>query len=275
MSSTILPIKTPGRIPGHLANSRNGFSIVELLVVVAILLIILSILAPALSGVSAAGRSTQCRSNLRQMAIGATQYALEYGYFPPAVHGVQVEGAFQIVSWDWVTTFSGEVLSPGALWQFTDVNDQVFQCPEYHGPPTGDDPFTGYNYNTTYLGGEGPLISFGDPSGWRDFRPGERYSRCRRTASCAMFGCGGRKGNANKYMRAPLNTVELNLGLVYSGGQAFRHADQTNVAYIDGHVSSVQYAYPGTLATDSLLQEVMGFPQNGFLSNDDRAYNPR
>ena len=76
-------------------------------------------------------------------------------------------------------------------------------------------------------------------------------------------------------MRAPLNTVEGALFRVYAGGQAFRHAGATNVAFLDGHLAPVHRPRPGRLATDQLLEQTMGYPENGFLSDDDRAYDPR
>ena len=64
------------------------------------------------------------------------------------------------------------------------------------------------------------------------------------------------------------------LTIRYGGGQAFRHDGTTNVAYVDGHVGIVQDPRPGNEATDELL-ELMGFPTNGFLTDDDGAYDPR
>ena len=90
-----------------------------------------------------------------------------------------------------------------------------------------------------------------------------------------MFGDAGRAESTNKYMRAPMNTEHIGLDFVYAGGQAFRHQKATNVAYLDGHVSSAHSPFQGTLATDSLLTEEMDYPRNGFLSDDDRAYDPR
>ena len=249
----------------------GAFSTVELLVVVAIAVLLLSILLPALASVRASGRSALCISNLRQMSIAAHQYALEYGFFPPAIR-YENDGAFTHVAWDWITTSDNRLISPGPLWAFTDDPGRVQQCPEYSGATNFADPHTGYNYNTTYVGGESrfPYI------GWDSFRPGVRYSVCRRTASVALFGDGGRVGGTNKFMRAPVNTLEgiLALGEIYAGGQAFRHGHATNVAYLDMHVAPVSTPLPGGRASDTLL-EMLGYPRNGFLSNDDSAYDPR
>ena len=47
-----------------------------------------------------------------------------------------------------------------------------------------------------------------------------------------------------------------------------------NVCYIDGHIGQADQSCPGMHATDDLLEELMDHPNNGFLSDDDPAYDP-
>ena len=248
--------------------AHRALTMVELMVVLAVLALLLGLLLPTLSIVSAAGRSTQCRSNLRQMALAAHAYTMVYTVYPAAIR--YEDGGIQ-VAWDWVTTFTGELISPGSLWGFSNDPGQVQQCPDYQGETNFADPFTGYNYNTTFIGAEGTLAT----PGWEDLRWGVPLGQHRRTVETAMFGDGGRAGGTNKFMRAPMNSEGYALDVIYSGGQAFRHQRSTNVAYLDGHVDSVGKPYAGALATESLLEDVMGYPENGFLSDDDSAYDPR
>jgi prepilin-type processing-associated H-X9-DG protein len=251
---------------------RRAFSLIELLVVLATIALLLGLMLPALSGVRSSSRTALCISNLRQMAIAAQHYALEYRFFPPAIR-YENDGMVTQIAWDWITTMDGQLISPGPLWSFTDDPGKVQQCPGYHGGSNfKGDPYTGYNYNTTYVGGEGRFMMWG----WQGFRPGVRYSACRRTGQVAMFGDGGWAGGANKFMRAPMKSAPgEDLPDVYAGGQAFRHQMASNVAYIDGHVGPARRPFRGALATESLLIEEMDYPRNGFLSDDDRAYDPR
>lgn len=76
-------------------------------------------------------------------------------------------------------------------------------------------------------------------------------------------------------MRAPGNSENLPLNLLYAGGQAFRHAGHTHAVCIDGHVADFEHPRKGTLATDPLLMQIMSFSDNGFLSDDDSLYDPR
>ncbi len=249
---------------------RRAMTMVELLIVIGVIALLIGLLAPGLRGVRAAGRTTLCSANLRQMAIAAQVYAAIYDAFPAAIR-YENDGGVTIIAWDWVTTFSHQVISPGPLWAFTDNPGEVKQCPSFHGGTNFADQFTGYNYNTTYIGGEGTLYNWG----WEKFRPGLAPGVCRRSPETAFFGDGGVGGGiANKFMRAPMNSEGHPLSLVYAGGQAFRHGGFTNVVYVDGHVASVDRPQPGELATDSLLA-AMDYPTNGFLSDDDTAYDPR
>src|SRR5215207_4988281 len=59
----------------HAQRARHGFTIVELLVVVAIIAILASLLLPAIARASGQGREIVCRNDLRQLGIAWTVYA--------------------------------------------------------------------------------------------------------------------------------------------------------------------------------------------------------
>ena len=54
---------------------RGGFTLIELLVVIAIIAILIALLLPAIQSVRSAARSTQCKSNLRQIGIAMHTFA--------------------------------------------------------------------------------------------------------------------------------------------------------------------------------------------------------
>jgi prepilin-type N-terminal cleavage/methylation domain-containing protein/prepilin-type processing-associated H-X9-DG protein len=252
--------------------SRSGaFTLLELLVSLAVIALLLCMLLPALSGLASSSRCAACMSNLRQMCIAATAYVSLYDVYPPAIRYDSINGVGTTIAWDFAQTAAGSV-SPGPLWEFTDNPGRVMQCPEFHGSSTfGADPYTGYNYNTTFIGAEQSFPN----SGWTGIRWGLRPSQIRRSESGALFGDGGWAGGANKFMRAPENSIEGSLQTVYAGGQAFRHARRTSIGFLDGHVATAERQYRGIFATEELLADVMGYPHNGFLSEDDSAYDPR
>jgi prepilin-type processing-associated H-X9-DG protein/prepilin-type N-terminal cleavage/methylation domain-containing protein len=59
-----------------------AFTLVELLVVVAIIAILASLLLPALSRGTMAARATECRGNLRDVGLGLRFYADEFDAYP-------------------------------------------------------------------------------------------------------------------------------------------------------------------------------------------------
>ena len=66
-------------------DTTSAFSLIELLVVMAIILTLLGILLPSLQGVRQRAYTTVCVSNLRQIGIAITNYLADNdGFFPLA-----------------------------------------------------------------------------------------------------------------------------------------------------------------------------------------------
>jgi prepilin-type N-terminal cleavage/methylation domain-containing protein len=66
-----------------MTNRRRGFTLVELLVVIAIIAILVLLLLPAINAAREAARRNGCQSNLTQLGIALSSYTLLHEVFPP------------------------------------------------------------------------------------------------------------------------------------------------------------------------------------------------
>jgi prepilin-type N-terminal cleavage/methylation domain-containing protein len=61
---------------------RRGFTLIELLVVIAIIAVLIALLLPAVQQAREAARRTQCKNNLKQIALGVAMISGGRAYTP-------------------------------------------------------------------------------------------------------------------------------------------------------------------------------------------------
>ena len=81
-------------------NKTRAFTLIELLVVIAITGLLLSLLLPALGTSTQLAHTTRCQSNQRSLVTAAMVYQNDHGIHPPAIYYEQVDGAWNIITWE-------------------------------------------------------------------------------------------------------------------------------------------------------------------------------
>lgn len=146
---------------------RRAFTLVELLIVVAILALLLSILLPSFSAAKRRAQAGVCASNIRQLTLANIGYATEYNdRFVPAAADIMFHGDFNapmnMKRWHGERDNFNEAFDSARspLAQFLGAEGQVKQCPSFAieietaGVNAGFEAGAGgYGYNQQYIGG--------------------------------------------------------------------------------------------------------------------------
>ena len=223
------------------ASSRMGgpgFTLVELLTVVAVLALLAAILTTLLPAARVAAEAAACRSNLRQLAAANLAYTADHGRFAAAAE--DIAGANSI-RWHGVRT-AGQAFD-GAKGPLADylggggASAWVRRCPAFRPETAGfETSCGGYGYNALGVGSEACLpVDHPERSGMRAgtiVHPAQTVM----FADTAFLKGGGAKATLIEYSFAEPPRFA-------SGGTPwpsihFRHRGRANVAWADGHVSA-------------------------------------
>jgi prepilin-type N-terminal cleavage/methylation domain-containing protein/prepilin-type processing-associated H-X9-DG protein len=100
-------------------SSSRAFTLIELLIVVAIIAILASLLLPGLARAKALAHRTKCKSNLRQIGLGLQMYVGDYGKYP---------GIYRTTPHDGITNTWVMLLRPYTQQVFGQV---LYDCPGF------------------------------------------------------------------------------------------------------------------------------------------------
>jgi len=235
--------------------SRKAFTLIELLVVIAIIAILAAILFPVFAKAREKARQTSCASNLKQLALGFSQYCQDYDEkFPSCTYNIErtpssglpasVDGTPSMAGWyfeDWgADGYSGRNLYSWMDRIFPYVKSvQVYKCPDSPGASYGGMPDYGYSGNIS--GGIGGFT--GDLSS-------RKLGDIKRPAEICLVGDWGGPMGCYPTKAATNSTGTTTTGWMSwyeSGSSVFTcpHSEGTNMAFVDGHVKWLRRASDG------------------------------
>ncbi len=205
---------------------RTGFTLFELLVVMAVIAILAAILFPVFARAREQARKASCASNLRQLGMATQLYVQDYDghYFQ---HWF-LSPIFWFGRLDGSTTPATVHRQEGLLYPYM-RNFQLALCPSFSGRTVYANGATGgYGYNVAYL-----TTGFG--------QAGINEATLDRPANCAVFADSGSYNASRGVVEEtlsiwpPSSTITFNFAVVH-----FRHNGAANVVFADGHVRAHQ-----------------------------------
>ncbi|MCK4962895.1 MAG: prepilin-type N-terminal cleavage/methylation domain-containing protein [Anaerolineales bacterium] len=235
--------------------STAAFSLIELLVVVAIIALLVSILVPALTQASELADKTLCATNLHGLALANCIYAAGHDrFFVPGASDIYTANAMRWHGWR-ATVNDPFDPTKGPLSPYF-LDGKMKQCPsfkdfvELSSHNAYESGNGGYGYNNDYVGSR---------NRWGgDITSGARDTEIPRPASTIMFAdtamaqkdAGGEYLTEESFVYPPhmfYGEQVIGAPIPYFPTMHFRHNGLANIAWCDGHVDSCEmsFSYPG------------------------------
>lgn len=135
----------------------RGFTIIDILSSMAVIMVLIALLLPSLSTVRESARRVVCGSNVRQIGLGLAMYADDYDQFlPPSRFAAPSQESIHQSTL--VRTVSPAYATGQSFWDGVGILYEydylaapgVFYCPSHHG----DHPYSRYVSRWTNLGTE-------------------------------------------------------------------------------------------------------------------------
>jgi prepilin-type N-terminal cleavage/methylation domain-containing protein len=229
-----------------LMRKRSGFTLIEVLVVVAIIALLVAILLPSLARARDQAQTTTCKSNLRQLFYGWTMYAQDNkGQYPGSSHDF---------GYDWLgydnqgSGFHGLPPASGVIYKYMSNQDKAYTCPAHARPRWAEKDYFFYSYkNVAALTGAKSEWVGGSHFVRKNFDTDDHFDSPEHPIEY--------QGSAPLLIE-PLMAYPNNPGLTadenswwVSGATANRHLQSsgrvaiTNAVYVDGHAD--HYRLPG------------------------------
>ena len=234
---------------------RPAFTLVEMLVVISIIGILVALIMPGIGKAKEKARDIRCRNNLRNLQIGAMNYAVDNSLLLPTASG-WVSGT-QPNPW-WTPEGTNDIRN-GYLFPYVGSNYSVYVCPSFARPDI-----------------VGSTAPDGTPFDWVNVRPVRSYGMNSRldAGAAQAFYSGGSGYQSSRWLlfadvshtnRLPDGTLfcqrslrsdvslyygwdeQLTMSTNTSLGVQYEtigilHGGKGNVVFLDGHVESMHWS---------------------------------
>ena len=237
---------------------QSGFTLIELLVVIAIIAVLIALLLPAVQQAREAARRTQCKNNLKQMALVLHNYAETYDSSLPCYRIDDTNFIANAAAYPTVTGqarfWFGNVnygesdpnkqldFSKGQLSPYLETNYAAYQCPNFGAQQVDEVRFgkmaCSYGYNGEYLG-YGIKYDF---TNYPSYTTSGDFKKLRDVMQLTQTIAFADSGEVDYALKIKENWLLEPPSKNYPTTH-FRHNDTANVAFMDGHVESLCPAF--------------------------------
>ncbi len=224
----------------YYSNRQNGFTLVELLVVISIISLLMSIMLPALGRAREMARQVSCASNMRQISLAFNMFGMSNEDEIPVAS--KIMGANNPWIWALLPYIQGDENKS----QTFERPAELWFCPSDRDPypslfaPHGQE-YTSYALNGYYQpakGGSGwsagtPEIRIGPAGGYK-------YTQIKNTSSVMLMMETSFYGQVYDMENSRVSSYSLPREGHHRNTSGFYHLGKMNLMFVDGHIESIR-----------------------------------